>query len=84
MTDPVKWQLFHVIADARCAEIRRYVVEHRLEAHVEFRNTHYPEAQADLQAHGATQVPALWDGKRLLVALDEIMLALQYLTTLDD
>jgi hypothetical protein len=58
-------ELFHQIADAGSARVRRYVVERELETQVRFRNLTYPEVQADFSARGGTTTPAVWDGERL-------------------
>jgi hypothetical protein len=59
-------ELFHAVADAGSARVRKLVVAHALEAQVRFRNVVYPEVQADLQRHGGGETPALWDGEHLL------------------
>ena len=60
-------ELFHAIADAGSAAVRRHVVAHGLEGRVRFRNVGYPEVEADLRAHGGEHAPAVWDGERLHV-----------------
>ena len=58
-------ELFHAIADADSARVRRFVVAHGLEAHVRFRNVTYEEVQNDLSARGGTRPPAVWADGRL-------------------
>jgi hypothetical protein len=65
-------ELFNVLAHRPSAEIRRFVTDRGLEPLVRFRNLHYPEVEADFRARGGTELPALWDGQRLIVGLDEI------------
>jgi hypothetical protein len=60
------FELFHAVADAASARVRKLVVHHALEAQVRFRNVVYPEVQADLHRHGGGETPALWDGAHLL------------------
>lgn len=67
------FELFHAIADASSAKVRKYIVDHELEGSVRFRNTSYPEVQADLTARGGTNAPALWDGSTLLSGADAII-----------
>lgn len=67
------FELFHAISDPGSAKVRRYVVEHSLEAEVRFRNVTYEEVQRDLTARGGTQAPALWDGERLVLGADAII-----------
>jgi hypothetical protein len=79
----VKPQLFYLIADPDGAAARRYVTEHDLKALVDFRNVHYDEVRADLEAHharagreGPPRLPALWDGEVLHEGLDATLAAL--------
>lgn len=67
------FELFHVIADASSARVRRYLVDHELGQDVTLRNIHYPEANAAFVSHGGQQTPALWDGERLHVGADAII-----------
>jgi hypothetical protein len=73
-----KLELFHAIADAGSAKVRRYVVEHELLSRLRYRNIFYPEVLADLTAHGGTErsVPALWDGEKLHVGADAVIAVL--------
>lgn len=71
------FELFHAVADAASARVRRYVVEHELEQAVRFRNVTYPEVQADLSARGGQGTPALWDGQRLVLGADAIIARLE-------
>ena len=63
-----KPELFHAIAETPSAHARALVVSLQLEPYVRFRNVHYPEVQADLSARGGSlsQLPAVWDGARLI------------------
>ncbi len=72
MAEP-SFELFHAVADASSAKVRRFVVERGLEAHVRFRNVTYPEVQADLSARGGGGPPALWDGATLTLGADAII-----------
>lgn len=71
------FELFHAIADASSAKVRRFVVEHDLGADVRFRNTSYPEVVVDLTARGGGPLPALWDGTNLVTGADAIIARLQ-------
>jgi hypothetical protein len=66
------FELFHDIAQAESAAVRRFVVEHGHKERVSFRNVSYDEARADFTARGGTTTPALWDGERLIVGRDAI------------
>ena len=61
-------ELFHAISETPSAHARALVVSLALEPHVRFRNVYYPEVQADLVARGGSldQLPAVWDGERLI------------------
>jgi len=60
-------ELFHAIGDAGSAAARRELVALGLDdGRVKMRNVVYPEAEADFAARGGKQVPALWDGARLV------------------
>jgi hypothetical protein len=67
------FELFHSIADAASAKVRGWVVDHNLTEYVRFRNTTYPEVQADLTARGGEHAPALWDGETLFTGADAII-----------
>jgi hypothetical protein len=69
----VTLELFHKIADEGSAAARRMVVERGLEERVRFRNIYYPEVVRDFEAHGGTQLPALWDGERLVEGTDAVL-----------
>lgn len=73
MADDAPFELFHSIADAGSAKVRRWVVDHGLEAAVRFRNVTYPEVAADLRARGGTATPALWDGAKLLTGAELVI-----------
>jgi len=61
----VKLELFHRIAEASSAQVRKLVLDEALLAQVQFRNVAFPEAAAALASHGGAETPALWDGERL-------------------
>jgi hypothetical protein len=67
---PPPFELFHSITDEGSARVRRYVVDHELNAAVTFRNVAYPEAEAALKARGGTTTPAVWDGERLFTGAE--------------
>lgn len=67
------FELFHAIADPGSGKVRKYVVDHELEASIRFRNVTYPEVQRDLMAHGGSTAPALWDGEKLFVGAEAII-----------
>jgi len=79
MSDDNLPQLFHSIAQAASGNVRRFVVDHDLTERVRFRNVTYPEVLADLESHGGTDTPALWDGERLVVGEDAVIAALSTL-----
>lgn len=70
-------ELFHRLEEPRSARVRRWVVDHGLLEAVRFRNVLYPEASADLSAHGGGDTPALWDGQRLFTGPDLVIARLQ-------
>jgi hypothetical protein len=59
-------ELFHATNDTDSAAARQRIVERGLEERIRFRNVHFAEVLADLQARGGTRPPALWDGSRLI------------------
>lgn len=76
MSNPDKpFELFHRIADRSSAKARSYVVDHALEPVVRFRNVEYEEVRADLLERGGSldQVPALWDGEKLVSGAEAII-----------
>ena len=56
--------LYHRIADADCAEVRRAIVDRGLKPRIDFQNVLTDAAEA-FAAHGGERVPALWDGESL-------------------
>jgi hypothetical protein len=71
-----KYELFHVIADAASARVRKFVVDKNFKADVSFRNLAYPEVEADFRQRGGKTAPALWDGESLLEGAEAIEAAL--------
>jgi hypothetical protein len=67
------FELFHAITDPGSAKVRKYVVDHELEASIRFRNVTYEEVQRDLTSRGGTGAPALWDGERLITGAEAIV-----------
>jgi hypothetical protein len=67
--------LFHKIADADCAEVRRTIVERGLKPKIDFQNalTDAVDAFAKL---GGERVPALWDGTTLHQGRSAVVAAL--------
>lgn len=64
----MKLELFHKIADADCAAIRREISEAGLKPVFDFRNVDTMDAAvADLTARGGSvgDVPCVWDGTTL-------------------
>ena len=76
-------ELFHRIADADSAQVRRYVSEQGLAERVRFRNLHYPEAEADFIARGGRRPPALWDGACLAHGASAVIGRLRELAAAD-
>ena len=70
------FELFHVIADADSARVRKYIVEHELLTHVRMRNLVYPEVESDFRARGGVSAPALWTGQELISGVDKILACL--------
>lgn len=62
---PPAVELFHRIAEADSARVRKLVLDEALGVQVRFRNVVYPEAAEALASHGGGPTPALWDGQRL-------------------
>jgi hypothetical protein len=58
-------ELFHEVAHAPSARVRRLAVERKVTAHLRFRNISYPKVAAEFQARGGHTLPALWDGVTL-------------------
>lgn len=69
---PRMLELFHSISDEASARVRRFVVDHELLDAVRFRNITYAEVQQALQQRGGQNVPALWDGHRLIEGVEAI------------
>jgi len=67
--------LYHRVADAESAAVRRWIVERGLKPRIDFQNVDTEGAQA-FAAHGGARVPALWDGQRLHEGPDAVRLAL--------
>jgi len=67
--------LYHRIADAECAEVRRIIVERGLKPKIDFQNVLTDAADAFAQ-HGGERVPALWDGTALHQGKAEVLAAL--------
>jgi len=67
--------LYHRIADAECAGVRRIIVERGLKPKIDFQNvlTDAVDAFAKL---GGERVPALWDGTTLHQGRDAVLAAL--------
>ena len=72
-------ELFYEISDAGSAAARRLVIELGILELVRFRNVFYDEAQADLRAHGGSQLPALWNGETLVEGEEAVLSALRRL-----
>lgn len=68
-------ELFHATNEIASASARRRVTELGLD--VRFRNIFYPEVQADFAARGGTQLPALWDGEKLIEGEAAVIAALE-------
>ena len=72
-------ELFYTIADAACAQARHAVIDLGIKDKVDFRNMFYPEVQADYEARGGKELPALWDGKTLHQGLEKVLAVLRTL-----
>ncbi len=75
-----KFELFHLIADRDCAEVRKYLVDHQMTEPFSFRNVHYEcHAKALIDLSGATEVPAVYllEEKKLIKGKNEILLWLR-------
>ncbi len=79
MSEPALVELFHAISDSGSAVVRRFVVEHGLEAQVRFRNVIYPEVLADLTARGGGTAPAVWADGQLAQGADACVAVLRRL-----
>jgi hypothetical protein len=75
----LKPELFHATNDIGSALVRRRVVERNLEEKIRFRNIFYPEVQADFAARGGRNLPALWDGERLIEGGEAVLAAIERL-----
>lgn len=74
-------ELFHLIADRDCAEVRKLLVDQSLTAHISFRNVHYESnAEALIKITGTLDVPVLHllDSGQVLAGKSSI---LEYLKT---
>jgi hypothetical protein len=67
--------LYHRIADAECAEVRRTIVERGLKPKIDFQNVLTDAADAFAQL-GGDRVPALWDGTALHQGRTAVLAAL--------
>jgi hypothetical protein len=75
----MKPELFHAIADPGSAAARRLLIELDLEHRVRIRNMFYPEVESDFAAHGGRELPAIWDGKKLIEGEAAVLAALRAL-----
>ncbi|HEX9104095.1 MAG TPA: hypothetical protein VF997_17910 [Polyangia bacterium] len=66
-------ELFHATNDEGSAEARKLVVDRGLAGQIRFRNVFYPEVRADLDAHGGTKTPAIWDGSKLVEGREAVL-----------
>jgi hypothetical protein len=73
MSDEASVELFHATNDEGSAEARKRVIDRSLVGRIRFRNVFYPEVRADLDAHGGSATPAIWDGTRLTVGRDAVL-----------
>jgi hypothetical protein len=71
----VKLELFHATNQIASAAARKRIVELHLK--VRFRNIFYPEVQADFTARGGRELPALWDGERLISGEQAVLAAIE-------
>jgi hypothetical protein len=67
-----RWVLFHRIADPACAAVRREIVARGLKQRIDFQNLHEDEAAALFARLAGAEVPAIWDGSRLVSGRDAI------------
>ena len=72
-------ELFHAIGDAGSAQARKAVGALGLEGRLRFRNIVYPDVRADFEARGGRELPALWDGVKLVQGAAAVLAALEKL-----
>lgn len=73
--------LFHRIDDPASAEVRREIVRRGLKARIDFQNIEEAEARALFDERRGSDVPALWDGERLIAGRDAVLQRLARLGT---
>ena len=64
--------LFHAVADPASARIRREIVAKGLKPRIDFQNVDSNEGALLFAAHQGTELPAIWDGERLITGADTI------------
>jgi len=72
-------ELFHLVADAPSAHVRKAVTRLGLLPRVSFRNVHFDTHRDALAALGGGAVPAIWDGARLVTGEDGCLSLLEKL-----
>jgi hypothetical protein len=72
-------ELFHRISESDSAAARRRAGELGLLDGLELRNVDFESHRAALAALGGGATPALWDGARLHVGRDAVLMALEVL-----
>jgi hypothetical protein len=66
------WILFHRIDDPACAAVRSEIVARGLKPRIDFQNVNEDEVRELFARLGGRDVPALWDGSRLVVGREAI------------
>ena len=74
--------LYHAIADAESAVVRRYIADNNLVDIVRFRNIAYGEVESDRVALGSPPVPAITYGTAVVSGSEKCIALLQSVQSL--
>ena len=66
------WVLFHRIDDPASAAVRREIVARGLKTRIDFQNVNEDEVSELFARLGGRDLPAVWDGSRLLTGHEAI------------